>query len=114
MWFDAFNPQVRQISGQLYVFVIQDVDYAAPWRVKGIGGGLDLHGLYIDVPCPGCGFGLDVQMIDIETQSWTRCPSCRRRIHLLEPDGSVSIGIRNSERALDQLYGAFQAYGKRR
>jgi hypothetical protein len=72
---------------------------------------LVLDQVLIDVPCPACGFALEVQLLDARTQVWRWCPCCRARVRLIEPDGSVSVGlaavdnaIRNFESSMKKLF----------
>lgn len=64
---------------------------------------LDLDHVMVDVPCPRCGYGVEVQLLDARTQVYRWCPCCRVRIHLVEPDGSVSVSIDAAEEAMHSL-----------
>jgi hypothetical protein len=64
---------------------------------------LDLDHAFIDVTCPLCAFQFEVQLLDARTQVWRWCPCCRVRIRLIEPDGSVSLGVADVEAAMRDL-----------
>lgn len=64
---------------------------------------LDLDHAFVEVPCPRCGYHVEVQLLDARTQSYRWCPCCRGRIHLIEPDGSVSVGLDAVDDALHAL-----------
>jgi hypothetical protein len=64
---------------------------------------LDLDHVLVDVPCPRCRYHVEVQLLDARTQVYRWCPCCRGRIHLVEPDGSVSVGIDAVEGAMQSL-----------
>lgn len=64
---------------------------------------LDLDHTSVEVSCPACGFELEIQLLDVRTQVWRWCPCCRARIRLLEPDGSMSVGLARAEDAFRDL-----------
>ena len=64
---------------------------------------LDLDRVLVEVLCPRCGYGVEVQLLDARTQVYRWCPCCRGRIHLVEPDGSVSVGVDVVEEAMQSL-----------
>jgi sRNA-binding protein len=64
---------------------------------------LDLGHLMVEVPCPRCGYGVEIQFLDARTQTWRWCPCCRVRIRMVEPDGSVSGSIDAVEDAMQSL-----------
>ncbi len=64
---------------------------------------LDLCYQMVDVACPRCGYGIEVQILDIRTQAYRWCPCCRGRIHLVEPDGSVSVEVDAVEEAMSSV-----------
>lgn len=66
---------------------------------------LDLDHLLVEVPCPRCGYHVEIQLLDARTQVWRWCPCCRGRIHMVEPDGSVSgstIAVEEAMRSLEE------------
>lgn len=64
---------------------------------------LNLGQVLVEVPCPGCGYHLEVQLLDVRTQVWCWCPCCRTRMRLVEPDGSVSVGLTAADEKMRQL-----------
>ena len=64
---------------------------------------LDLDRFMVDVPCPRCGYGVEVQLLDARTQAYRWCPCCRARIHMIEPDGSVSGSVDAVEETMRAL-----------
>jgi hypothetical protein len=64
---------------------------------------LNLDQVLLEVPCPGCGYRLQVQLVDAHTQVWRWCPCCRTRVRLVEPDGSVSVGLTGADEAMREL-----------
>ena len=65
---------------------------------------LDLDHLMVQVPCPVCGYGVEIQLLDARTQVWRWCPCCRVRIRMVEPDGSVSGAIAGAEDAMRSFF----------
>jgi len=57
----------------------------------------------IDFPCPACGFWLEVQLVDVLTQSYRWCACCRRRVRLLDSGGTVSGAVANVDAAMKEL-----------
>lgn len=64
---------------------------------------LDLDHVLMEVPCPRCGYGLEIQLLDVRTQVWRWCACCRVLIRLVEPDGSVSASITGAEIVMRSL-----------
>jgi hypothetical protein len=64
---------------------------------------LDVDRLMVEVPCPRCGYGVEIQLLDARTQVWRWCPCCRVRIRMVEPDGSVSGSVAAVEDAMRSL-----------
>ena len=64
---------------------------------------LNLDRVLVEVPCPRCGYAIEIQLLDARTQVWRWCPCCRVRIHLVEPDGSVSVSVDAAEEAMRSL-----------
>jgi hypothetical protein len=64
---------------------------------------LDLDRIMVEVPCPWCRYGIEIQLLDARTQVWRWCPCCRVRVRMVEPDGTVSGSIRDAEEAMRSL-----------
>lgn len=64
---------------------------------------LDLDHVTLDISCPRCGYGVEIQLLDARTQVWRWCPCCRVRIRMVEPDGSVSGAVTAAEAAMNSL-----------
>lgn len=71
-----------------------------PLQTHNIGPHLEAS--LVDIPCPGCGYVIEVQLMDVRTNSFHWCPCCRARIHLVD-DGSVNAGIADIEEALRKM-----------
>jgi hypothetical protein len=63
----------------------------------------DLDHVMVYAPCPVCGYGMEMQLLDARTQVWRWCPCYRVRIRLVEPDGSVSGSLAGVEDSLQSL-----------
>jgi hypothetical protein len=63
----------------------------------------DLGAATVAMPCPACTYVTDVALVDVRTQSAVWCPCCRSRISIREPDGSVSVGIKQVQQAMTEL-----------
>ena len=64
---------------------------------------IDLDHVMVEVPCPRCGYMVEIQLVDARTQVWRWCRCCRARIRMVEPDGSVSGSIAEAEDAVRSL-----------
>jgi len=58
---------------------------------------------WIDVDCPGCDFGFEVQLLDVRVQAYTRCPCCRQRIRLIDGGGSTFGALEDIDQAMRSL-----------
>lgn len=67
---------------------------------------------WIDLNCPACGYGMEVQLIDAWAQTSRWCPCCRRLIRLAEPDGSLSSGLAAADRAMERLRRSLERMGR--
>jgi hypothetical protein len=72
---------------------------------------LQLDRLLIAVPCPACGYQLEIQLLDAATQARRWCACCRARIRLVEPDGTVSGGLTDAEAAFRLLEQSLRNFG---
>lgn len=61
-----------------------------------------LHEL-VDVNCPVCDYGFELQMLDAACQVWRWCPCCRIRIHLSEGGGEVHGAMEDLDAAFSDL-----------
>lgn len=57
----------------------------------------------IDIPCSSCGYIFEVQLVDVYTQTFRRCPCCHQRFHLVDGDGSVYGSIQDVNQAMNEL-----------
>ena len=71
-----------------------------------------LLGDLLEVNCPACNFGFEVQVVDAACQVWRWCRCCRSRIRLVEPGGEVhgameemDAAFRSLEKSLKGLFG---------
>ena len=58
---------------------------------------------WIEIPCPRCGYELEVQFMDVATQVRRWCPCCRVRIALVDEGGSVHGALADVQAAMDGL-----------
>lgn len=67
---------------------------------------LRLTGL-VELDCPRCGYGLEVDLVDARTHVSRFCPVCKTRLDLRDGDGSVYGAEQEIEAALKELTDAF-------
>ena len=58
---------------------------------------------YVDVPCPACNYVFAVQLVDVRTQVFRRCPCCKGLIHLIDDGGSTYGAMESVENAMQEL-----------
>ncbi len=58
---------------------------------------------YIDFPCPACSYILAVQLVDVRTQVYRCCPSCRKLIQLIDHGGSTYGAMQDIDSAVQEL-----------
>ncbi|MFE7461023.1 hypothetical protein [Streptomyces sp. NPDC057554] len=57
----------------------------------------------VSIPCPSCGYEVEIQLLDARVQAYRYCPCCRNRIHLVDADGSLFGALEEVDLAMDQL-----------
>lgn len=57
----------------------------------------------VDLPCPACGFVLEIELVDVVCQVSRWCPCCRRRIQLIEAGGEMSGALAGIDLAMGDL-----------
>lgn len=67
---------------------------------------------FIDVPCPRCGYPVEVQILDIRLQSRVFCPSCKVGIQLIDEGASTDVGLRQIDSALEDLNKMIERMGR--
>jgi hypothetical protein len=72
---------------------------------------MDIARSLIEFPCPSCSYEIEIQMLDAATQVWRWCPCCRVRIHIVEPDGTLSSGAQDMNRAIRDLGKPLRSFG---
>ncbi|WP_433268998.1 hypothetical protein ACQPZF_05725 [Actinosynnema sp. CS-041913] len=56
----------------------------------------------IDIPCPGCGYEFEIQLLDIRVQTFRLCPCCRVQIHFVD-DGSLFGALQSVDESMREL-----------
>ncbi len=74
---------------------------------------MGLEEAWLSVPCPACGFSLDVQFVDVATRSMTRCRCCRRLVQLEEVRGSMTLAIKQYREEVEGLAQAIENANRR-
>ena len=62
-----------------------------------------LDGLFVDVDCPNCGYGTDVEVLSVRLEATIFCPCCKSSIHLVDADASVHGAQEEVDLALKDL-----------
>jgi predicted RNA-binding Zn-ribbon protein involved in translation (DUF1610 family) len=72
---------------------------------------LDLSNHLIDVPCPKCGYELEVQLVDVRLESRIFCPNCKATILLRDEGASTETSLRGVDQAMKELEQSFRNFG---
>ena len=66
--------------------------------------------LFVNVDCPNCGYGVDVQILSVRLESTIFCPCCKISIQLVDEEASVhgaqeemDLAFKNLQRELKKL-----------
>jgi hypothetical protein len=66
--------------------------------------------VFLEFPCPRCGYAIWVQWVEVVAQAAVLCPCCRVRVLLRDPTGSVQMAGERMQRALDTLTQALKGF----
>ena len=69
-----------------------------------------LDRLFVNVDCPNCGYGVDVQVLSVRLEASIYCPCCKLSIRLVEREASVhgaeddmDLALNSPQRELEKL-----------
>ena len=60
-------------------------------------------GVFVSVPCPSCGYGLDVELLSVRLEEGVFCPCCKIRIQLIDDDATLFGTQERIEAAFEDL-----------
>jgi hypothetical protein len=63
---------------------------------------------YVPIHCPRCQFPFEVQLVDVTSQVYRRCPGCRVRIKLQDSGGSGAAALADLDTRVKQLQDVFR------
>lgn len=66
--------------------------------------GYGLLSQLVALPCPRCSYVVEVQLLDLHTQTYRRCPCCYSMLHLVDNSGSVYGAIENIKNSIRGLF----------
>ena len=65
---------------------------------------MDLYeGLFVNVNCPNCGYGMDVQLLSAYLQEMIFCPCCKVKIQLVDHEASLHGALEDTKLAINRL-----------
>ena len=69
-----------------------------------------LDRLFVNVYCPNCGYGMDVQVLSVRLEATIFCPCCKTSIRLVDEGASVhgaqeemNLALKNLQHELKKL-----------
>ena len=60
-------------------------------------------GVFVSMPCPSCGYGVDVELLSVRLEERVYCPCCKIRIQLIDDDATVFGAQDRIEAAVEDL-----------
>ena len=60
-------------------------------------------GVFVSVPCPSCGYEVDIELLSVRLQERVFCPCCKIRIQLIDHDATVFGSQVKVEAAFEDL-----------
>jgi len=70
----------------------------------------DLEQMWIDINCPNCQYGFEVQMIDAKLQTTIICNNCKSNIKLVDETASVHNSINKISQSFKDLEDIFKNF----
>lgn len=70
----------------------------------------DLEKIWIDINCPNCNYGFEVQMIDAKLQCTVICNNCKSSIQLIDQTASVHTSINSINQSFKDLENIFKNF----
>jgi uncharacterized protein with von Willebrand factor type A (vWA) domain len=74
----------------------------------------ELSGMFlrelVAIPCPSCGYQVEVQLLDARVQAYRRCPCCHVLIRLVDSGGSMYGELEKVDEAMAELDRALRRF----
>jgi len=64
---------------------------------------IDFNKTWIEINCPKCGYGVNVQFIDVKTEKAVFCHNCKISIKLIDSNASTYTSVNNLNKAMSDL-----------
>lgn len=73
---------------------------------------IDISKQKIDFKCPNCNKGLRISLAQVSREEVIICTQCKQEIKLKDSEGSTRKGIRDINKAFDDLEKTIKSFGK--
>lgn len=73
---------------------------------------INISFMWIDINCPKCKYGIQIQLIDVKNEAVIYCHNCKSSIHLKDNDASSHKGVSDINNAFDKLNKTLKNLGK--
>ena len=60
-------------------------------------------GIFISIPCPSCGYAVDVELLSVRLQERVFCSCCKIRIQLIDDDATVFVAQEKIDAGFEEL-----------
>lgn len=67
---------------------------------------------WIDIECPQCGYSIEIQLIDIKSETIIFCHNCKTCIRLEDNEASIHNGINSINKTINDLDKIIKTIGK--
>ena len=73
---------------------------------------IDFNLIWVDINCPKCKYGIQVQLVDVKNETVVNCHNCKSSIQLKDNEASSHQGIRDINQAFEELTKTLKNLGK--
>lgn len=73
---------------------------------------IDISKQKINLNCPGCNYKITVNLAQVSREEVVICSNCKQEIKLKDSKGSTRKGIRDINKAFDDLEKTIKSFGK--
>ena len=60
-------------------------------------------GIFVAMPCPVCGYAMDVELLSVNLEERVFCPCCKVTIRLVDAGASLYAAQQETESAIEDL-----------
>ena len=69
-------------------------------------------GLFVNLTCPNCSYGMDVELSSVRLEGTTFCPCCKLTVQLVDGDASVYGAQEEVDQGMEELKRELKKFNK--